>query len=212
MICWRKLLLRVASDSEKNCAHAQSSFEFPIPVPIPSKFPEKRMSHSPIPSPSGFKGCEHRCEILHDAFEKLNIAWASWRREGRLTPPTNCIFGWSHKQHLPLSQFHPPQELISLMFYDFDKSQPGNFLVFLSFIATGLPFLHSPSTTCHNTITNPKTFIISRHCLERNLWGRFLAKTPWVNVTIVLCFGPKNALEIFCMATSLQLMWSMFVF
>jgi len=52
-----KLLLRLASDSKKNiCAYAQSSFEFPIPLPIPSKFSEKRMGHSLIPIPSGFKG------------------------------------------------------------------------------------------------------------------------------------------------------------
>ena len=38
--------------------HAQSFFEFPIPIPIaiPSKFSEKRMTHSPIPIPSGFRG------------------------------------------------------------------------------------------------------------------------------------------------------------
>jgi len=35
---------------------AQRSFEFPIPLPIPSKFAEKRMNHSLIPIPSGFKG------------------------------------------------------------------------------------------------------------------------------------------------------------
>ena len=41
---------------KKNCAHAQSSSEFPIPLPIPSKFSEKRMSHLPIPISSRFKG------------------------------------------------------------------------------------------------------------------------------------------------------------
>jgi len=61
MIFWRKLLLRLASDSKKkNCAYAQSFFELPIPIPIPipipSKFPEKRMTHSPIPIPSGLRG------------------------------------------------------------------------------------------------------------------------------------------------------------
>jgi len=45
---------------KKNCAHAQSFFELPIPIPIPipipSKFSEKRMTHSPIPIPSGLRG------------------------------------------------------------------------------------------------------------------------------------------------------------
>jgi len=56
VIFWRKLPLRVASVPKKNGAHAQSSFEFSIPLPIPLEFSEKRMSHSPIPIPSGFKG------------------------------------------------------------------------------------------------------------------------------------------------------------
>ena len=38
----------------------QSFFELPlfipIPIPIPSKFSEKRMTHSPIPIPSGLRG------------------------------------------------------------------------------------------------------------------------------------------------------------
>ena len=45
---------------KKNCAHTQSFFELPIPIPIPipipSKFSKKRMTHSPIPIPSGLKG------------------------------------------------------------------------------------------------------------------------------------------------------------
>ena len=61
VIFGRKLPLRLDSDSKKKiCAHAQSSFELPIPIPIPipipSKFSEKRMTHSPIPIPSGLKG------------------------------------------------------------------------------------------------------------------------------------------------------------
>ena len=51
----RKLPLRLASDSKKNCAYAQSSFEFPIPRAISSKFSRKRMSQSLIPISSGFK-------------------------------------------------------------------------------------------------------------------------------------------------------------
>ena len=54
VIFWRKLPLRLASDSKKKL---QSFFELPIPIPIlipiPSKFSEKRMTHSPIPIPSG---------------------------------------------------------------------------------------------------------------------------------------------------------------
>jgi len=60
VIFWRKLPLRLASDSKKICAHVQSFFELPIPIPIPipipSKFSEKRMTHSPIPIPSGLRG------------------------------------------------------------------------------------------------------------------------------------------------------------
>jgi len=53
VIFWRKLPLRLSSDS-------QSFVELPIPIaipiPIPSKFSEKRMTHSPIPIVSGLRG------------------------------------------------------------------------------------------------------------------------------------------------------------
>ena len=55
VIFWRTLPLRLASNSKKNCDHAQSSFEFPIPRAISSKFSGKRMSQSLIPISSGFK-------------------------------------------------------------------------------------------------------------------------------------------------------------
>ena len=60
MIFWRKLPLRLACDSKKKIALTRKVFQLPIPIPIPipipSKFSEKRMTHSPIPIPSGLRG------------------------------------------------------------------------------------------------------------------------------------------------------------
>jgi len=65
---------------KKNCAYVQSSFESPIPRPIPSKFSEKRMSHSPIPIHSGFKGM-NIAEFLDcsDCTQKLRICKKSYQ-------------------------------------------------------------------------------------------------------------------------------------
>ena len=65
---------------KKNCAYAQSFFEFPvpipIPIPIPSKFSEKRMTHSPIPIPSGLRGMTtagENCFLLKQAGDTKTV-------------------------------------------------------------------------------------------------------------------------------------------
>jgi len=65
----------LAIPKKRICAYAQSFFELPIPIPIPSKFSEKRMTHSPIPIPSGWRG-------MTTAVKK------------RRTSPTSDGFGW----------------------------------------------------------------------------------------------------------------------
>ena len=93
VIFWRKLSLRLASDSKKQkCAYTQCSFKFPIPLPIPSKFSEKRMSYSPIHIPWGF-------EVMTIAeFENFQTSWVlfkhlRWRKEER--KGVRCLW-WSH--------------------------------------------------------------------------------------------------------------------